>query len=197
MGALALLGVIATGCTSDDGGMGVGSTSGGAAVESSSSAGDASTSADASSTTEDPGQTSVVASSSETGDDTVDATSGVGFIYGSPDTDGEVVECSLFDQDCAEGERCAAWANDGGTMLNATRCVPVSDEAVGEGEPCVAEGALVTGLSDCGPGLGCVGDDPEGTEGTCLAYCNDDNPCEAATDTCVEVAMGLGHCEPS
>ncbi|MEX1364969.1 MAG: hypothetical protein AB1Z98_17710, partial [Nannocystaceae bacterium] len=32
-------------------------------------------------------------------------------------------QCSLFAQDCPDGEKCMPWANDGGDAWNATICV--------------------------------------------------------------------------
>lgn len=190
--ALAFVGVLVAGCAGDDDGSMIGGstldtsgTSSSGAVASESGEG----------TTEDPGNTSF-ASSSETGTDTVNATSGAGFIYGSPDTDDVVVECSLFDQDCGAGEKCAAWANDGGTTLNATHCVPVSDQTAGEGEPCVVE-AAVSGVDDCEMGLFCATSDPKALEGTCVHYCDADHPCAEATDTCAEQSESVSLCEPA
>ncbi len=56
--------------------------------------------------------------------------------------------CDLFQQNCPEGEKCASYAEGGGIVWNATKCVPVTGDA-GPGEPCTAVGGGISGFDDC------------------------------------------------
>ena len=80
-------------------------------------------------------------------------------------------ECSTFHQDCPPGEKCNAWANDGGSSWNALRCVPLAPDPAEVGEPCTAEGSGVSGLDSCALGSICWGVDAETGEGSCVPYC--------------------------
>ncbi len=89
------------------------------------------------------------------------------------DPDGGLVsiECSVWEQDCDKGEKCAAWANDGGNAWNATRCVPVDAFPQEVGDPCTVEGTGVSGIDSCEFGAMCWDVDPETNQGTCVAQC--------------------------
>ncbi len=63
------------------------------------------------------------------------------------------------------------WANDGGDSWNATRCVALAPEPVGNGGTCVAEGSGVTGIDDCERGAICWGVDPVPLGGSCVSFC--------------------------
>lgn len=93
-----------------------------------------------------------------------------GFIT-DPDGGGVSIECSIWDQDCAKGEKCGPWANDGGDQHNATRCVPVAPDPMQPGEPCTAEGSGVSGIDDCALGVLCYDVWEDTLEGTCVAMC--------------------------
>ncbi len=86
----------------------------------------------------------------------------------APDA-GVGVECDLFAQDCPAGQKCAPWANDGGSAWNASKCVEVTGDQ-GPGEPCMAEDGGVSGEDDCIKGAMCW-DVDAGGKGTCLALC--------------------------
>ncbi len=88
-----------------------------------------------------------------------------------PDGGGIDIECSVWDQDCVDGEKCAAWSNDGGSAWNATRCVPIDPDPVGVGEVCTVEGSGVSGLDNCDATSMCFNVDNETNEGTCVALC--------------------------
>lgn len=91
-------------------------------------------------------------------------------------------ECSPFEQDCVQGDACRAWANDGGDVWNALRCVPLDDDPGQAGAPCSAEGSGVSGFDSCDAGLMCWDVDAATLEGECVAYC-DQNP---ALGTCAD-----------
>lgn len=80
-------------------------------------------------------------------------------------------ECDPFAQDCAEGERCVPWADDGGTSWNATRCSPLSADPDQVGESCMVEGSGVSGIDTCDVGLMCWAVDAETNTGTCIELC--------------------------
>lgn len=138
---------------------------------------------------------------SESGTTAVDPT--CGFICPTEDTeDDPILECDVFVQDCPEDQKCAAWANDGGTSWNATKCVPVTGNKV-PGDPCTVEGSGVSGLDDCEKGSMCWDTDEE-NNGVCVALCtgNQDSPECADTGTaCAVVNDGvlnlcLDRCDP-
>lgn len=116
-----------------------------------------------------------------------------------------IVGCSIWEQDCPEGEKCTPWANSNDDLLNDTRCVPVDAGAGQPGDDCVAVdwGA---GLDTCGLGSLCWFFDLETLQGTCVAMCreSEEQPsCEHQPETtCIitnpnhVVALCLGACDP-
>lgn len=113
-----------------------------------------------------------------------------------PGGSGNPLECSITDQDCPEGEKCGPWANDGGALWTATRCVPLDSGAAGPGEPCEVEGAFVSGIDTCDIGLVCSPSGPDSfrtNEGVCGAFCDAD-PCAAGTLCTVAGPLNLGIC---
>jgi hypothetical protein len=114
------------------------------------------------------------------GDDGVDESGGAGFVL-TPDGGG-ANECDPKEQDCMRGEKCTAWANDGGTFWNANRCV----ELVGEGQPgdpCMVEGSGVSGVDDCALGSICLNTDENGV-GICTAFCDGNDESCPPSQTC-------------
>lgn len=112
--------------------------------------------------------------------------------------------CSTFDQDCAKGEACRAWANDGGPVWNFVRCSPVAAEPDGVGEPCVVEGHPATGIDSCDVGAMCVNVDEDTLEGSCAEFCGgspEEPSCPDPTTDCVQgndgwVALCMVSCDP-
>ena len=110
------------------------------------------------------GSVSSTASNDEAGDE------GCAFYAGCPpDVGPSPVECDVFLQDCPADEKCAAWAAEGGSSWNATKCVPAGDKQ--PGEVCTAEGGGVSGIDDCIKGAMCLGVDGETSQGHCVALC--------------------------
>jgi len=109
--------------------------------------------------------------------------------------------CSVLRQDCCPGDACRAWANDGGSVWNSTRCVPVDPDAASAGEPCTVESNDVSGIDSCDVGLMCWEVDPDTLEGTCIEYCtgtSDDPVCSSPDDVCAISNSGvLALCLPS
>ena len=140
---------------------------------------------------------------------------GIGFIDPTPcdGTDGAeappgtsfhctYIECDPYLQDCPEGEKCTFWANDGGSVLNANRCVPVSDTPAQVSETCTMQGSPTSGVDDCDIGLLCWDPDPETLEGQCEALCTGSakNPqCDDGYNCHVSsgaLAVCLAPCDP-
>jgi hypothetical protein len=106
---------------------------------------------------------------------------------GSSSTGASLEDCDVFAQDCPEGMKCAAWANDGGGVWNDAHCVPVADDPVQVGEPCTALEDGTSGLDDCEAGAMCWGVDLDTLMGTCVALCTgtaDDPMCADEAASC-------------
>lgn len=89
--------------------------------------------------------------------------------------------CSLWDQDCPEGQKCMPYSNDGGGIWNDTMCVPIDRNPRDVGESCTVEGDAVSGIDDCVEGAMCFYVDPETNMGECIAFC-EGNEAEATCD---------------
>ncbi len=94
-----------------------------------------------------------------------------GFIT-DPDGGGVSIECSIWDQDCGEDEKCQPWANDGGKQQNASRCTPLAPDPNAPGDPCTVEGSAVSGIDDCDVGVLCYDVVDDSLEGTCVSMCS-------------------------
>ncbi len=106
-------------------------------------------------------------------------------------------ECDVFEQDCPRGQKCTAWAHDGGDTVNATKCVPVVEDPAGLNEPCHVEGSPLSGIDDCGFGDLCWDVDPETLQGHCVPFCTGDenNPhCDEPGWFCDLSESGDGLC---
>jgi hypothetical protein len=131
-------------------------------------------------------------------DDTAGATFIQRFDWGSD------VDCDPWLQDCPPGSKCAAWANDGGSSWNATRCVQVDPTPAAVGEPCTVAGGVASGIDDCELGAMCFFADDDGENGECIALCvgSPDQPaCAQECSTCVlgddsVLALCLENCDP-
>ncbi|WAS99035.1 hypothetical protein [Nannocystis punicea] len=103
-------------------------------------------------------------------------------------------ECDPWIEDCPEGQKCMAWASDGGSSWNSTKCVDIVPDPDGLGEPCSVIGSPVSGEDTCGKHLQCFFADPDTLQGTCLAMCvgSPDNPdCEQPDATCALSGDGV------
>jgi hypothetical protein len=129
-----------------------------------------------------PGATSGVSSAGTTApaDDSAGDDLPGGFVL--PPDGGAANECDPKAQDCPKGDKCTAWANDGGGFWNANRCVEVLGEGV-DGDACMVEGSGVSGVDDCGLGYICMNTDDMGI-GVCVRFCDGtDETCPPA-QTC-------------
>lgn len=118
----------------------------------------------------------------------------------TPETTGsDIVECSTFDQDCPEGDKCMPWA-DGGTTWNAHGCFPVDPSPAGMGESCTFESSTASGFDTCAEGLMCWRNDAQSTTGQCRALCagSPEVPLCPSQTSCVTTNDGwLNVCFPS
>jgi hypothetical protein len=113
-------------------------------------------------------------------------------------------DCSLWDQDCLEGDKCMPWANDGGNSWNDTKCVPIDPNPRDVGESCMVEGNAVSGIDNCVEGAMCFYVDPETNEGECIAFCEGneaeptcDDPCTFCNITSEGIlTLCLSSCDP-
>ena len=106
-----------------------------------------------------------------TGTDPDEGDDGPGFVL--PPDGGAANECDPKVQDCPKGQKCTAWANDGGTFWNANRCVDASGDGV-SGDVCQVEGSGVSGIDTCDVGFICMNTDEQGN-GTCVKFCQGEN----------------------
>jgi hypothetical protein len=89
-----------------------------------------------------------------------------------PDGGGTTIECDVFAQDCPLGEKCMAWANDGASSWNATRCTEVDPNPAAIGDACTVVGSGVSGIDSCDIGVMCWDVDVETNTGTCVEMCS-------------------------
>lgn len=82
------------------------------------------------------------------------------------------MSCDQWAQDCPEGQKCNAWANDGGGAWNDTKCVPVDPNPDPVGAPCMVVDSGVSGLDSCVKGAICWDVNQVTKTGTCVAYCS-------------------------
>ena len=112
-------------------------------------------------------------------------------------------ECSVWNQDCPDGQKCMPWANNGSTAWNATKCVPVSREKGQPGDACTVEGSAVSGLDSCDLGVLCWDVKPDTMKGTCVAQCmgpESDPSCDAESSCFISndgvLTLCLPKCDP-
>lgn len=79
-------------------------------------------------------------------------------------------ECSFFEQDCQEGEKCVPWSELPDLVPDEIRCCPVQQPMVEAGDICSVAGYLGSCLDNCAPGTMCLDIDGDG-EGVCQQMC--------------------------
>jgi hypothetical protein len=80
-------------------------------------------------------------------------------------------ECDNWAQDCPRGEKCSAFADNGGTAWNSAKCVMVQVDPGQPGDVCTVEGSAVSGVDSCDKGVMCWDVDPNTQMGVCVALC--------------------------
>lgn len=150
--------------------------------------------------TSQPPVTSGTETETETSGDTGDTTCN---FLGCDTTGGTGIapECDNWSQDCPDGQKCAAYADDGGSSWNNLKCVPVEENGGAPGDPCTVEGNGVSGVDSCGKGTMCWNVDADTGQGTCVGLCSgspDAAECADMQTTCVIANDGvLNLCLPS
>ncbi|MBL9102659.1 MAG: hypothetical protein JNL82_17060 [Myxococcales bacterium] len=145
-------------------------------------------------TTEPPGTASSdTLDTGDTGDTGARCSDAFLFDPDCPDMGAANLECDVFAQDCPEGQKCSAWADDGGDAWNATKCAPVAETPGAPGDACVVEGSAVSGIDDCDRGAMCFFVDPDTAAGTCTRLCSGtpDAPVCPQGTTCVISNAGV------
>lgn len=113
-------------------------------------------------------------------------------------------ECDPWLQDCPEGNKCIAYANDGTDVWNDHICRPVHPAPAQPGEPCAVAGGPATGVDTCAFGSMCWVVDPETLEGTCVEQCGgtvEEPTCSDLDTSCYVsedeiLALCLPNCSP-
>ena len=94
-------------------------------------------------------------------------------------------DCDPYLQDCPMGQKCLAWADDGGTTWNATRCSDVPADPDQLGDSCTVVGSGTSGEDSCDVGLMCW--NVSGSTGTCIEVCGcgpDEPTCSSGGTLC-------------
>ena len=129
-----------------------------------------------------PTSTATIADATSSGDGSSSAETGAHFIV-MPD-EGFICahheaeyrlncDCDIWKNNCGPGDKCIAWANDGGDRWNTVRCAEVVPTPDLVGEPCQVEMSPVAGRDTCAAAAMCWNVDELG-EGTCVALCGGD-----------------------
>ncbi len=164
-------GVLALGCTSEPTGN---DTQSSTTATTSPTGGEQSgsvTSAPGSATDETVGDSApTMATATTTASTTTDSSStGEGCQFLNCDDMGTGGECDNFAQDCPEGQKCAAWADDSNAW-NAVKCVDVTGTDK-PGEPCTGDLRSLSGMDSCIEGAMCWDYWNDEGVGTCIAQC--------------------------
>ncbi len=139
-------------------------------LPSSSSAADPRTTSDPDPTGGDGGTTgrSTSTGESSTAGGSLDSSASSG---GFIPTTGSERPCDIYLQDCPKGEKCNAYADDGGTIWNAVGCFPVDSSPGQPGEPCEVTESGTSGFDTCDLGSMCWYVELDALEGSCVALC--------------------------
>ncbi len=182
--------------------------------DSSSSSNETEPGAPGSATTPSPGTTSGLppeptttppnpsTSTGPSGDGTDDDGSTFSF---NPDWGLQTSDCSVWDLECAPGEKCIAWSEDGSDFWNGARCRPIAPDPDSAGDPCLVEDGPFSGLDSCAADTMCWSVDPTTDAGTCAAQCEgtERNPsCTDPSQTCLlgndgVINICVANCDPN
>ncbi|NVB37333.1 ribulose phosphate epimerase [Pseudenhygromyxa sp. WMMC2535] len=126
-----------------------------------------------------------------------ESTADEGTTFLMTDVPGTEESCDPWAQDCADGEKCVAYASSGGGW-DANKCVPVMGEGQ-IGDSCSYAGAA-EGTDDCGADSWCWDTDEEGQNGTCIPFCSgsaDDPMCDAGSSCTIANDGTINVCLPT
>lgn len=79
-------------------------------------------------------------------------------------------QCSIWEQDCPAGEKCAPWSAEPDLVPDEIRCCPEVANGLQPGDTCVIQDYLGSCIDDCAKGSMCLDFDND-LEGTCQKYC--------------------------
>ncbi len=111
--------------------------------------------------------------------------------------DGEMGECSIWEQDCAEGDKCVPWSEMADLIPDDIRCCPAVENGGLHGEACTVEGYFGSCIDDCAPGHLCLDIDGDGA-GVCQKFCTGEasNPICELDESCLIYFAGVPFCFP-
>ena len=146
---------------------------------------------DASTTEQATGSTSLLPTTTAT-------TAGTGdFEESSAGTDDSSMgaQCSIYEQDCAMGEKCVPWSDQPDLVPDEIRCCAIEGEPKEIGDACTVNGYFGSCLDDCNVGSFCL--DPFDTgQGTCQKFCagSATNPTCDPDESCLIYFAGVPMC---
>lgn len=137
------------------------------------------------------GGTSTTAPGEESGTTAVDASTG------AADTGGQGGECSIWDQDCAEGEKCVPWSLENDLVPDEIRCCPEDGTPALPGEQCVVQDYFGSCIDDCVEGSLCLDLDDD-NQGVCQPFCRGTaaQPICEQDEGCLIYFAGVPFCFP-
>ncbi len=147
-----------------------------------------------SSTTEAPTLTVTGALTTEAGD-----SSSTSFGDADADDSNEGADCSIYQQDCAAGEKCVPYSDQPDLVPDDIRCCPIVGNAnLQPGDSCTVQDYFGSCLDDCGVGSFCLDIDDDGN-GTCQPTCGGSaqNPDCQPNETCFIYFTGVPMCFPT
>lgn len=124
----------------------------------------------------------------DTDDTTTDTANTAGSFYAPPSDIGRISGCSIFAQDCPDGEKCVPYSTDGDT-IDDHKCVPVLGDGQ-PGEPCLY-GGIVEATDDCGADSFCF---PQTDDGICVEFCDVMKQCPMGFECQVTIDELIGGC---
>ena len=80
-------------------------------------------------------------------------------------------QCDLWEQDCPLGSKCAPYDEDNDGIHDTARCAVIEGTPGQEGDVCMIEGGVASGLDNCDIGLLCWNADAQ-NKGWCVEMCS-------------------------
>lgn len=149
---------------------------------------------DAGATTGDPSATTGTTSGGEVDDESaVDESTGN---LEAGEDEGLMGECSVWDQDCAEGDKCVPWSDMADLVPDDIRCCPEIANPDLPGEECEVTDYFGSCIDSCAKGSLCLDINNDGS-GVCQKFCeNASDPTCAPDEACLIYFGGVPFCFP-
>ncbi|HET6585131.1 MAG TPA: hypothetical protein VFG69_16855 [Nannocystaceae bacterium] len=143
------------------------------------------------------GSTSSSATSEGSSGGVADPTGEADGSSGEIDTDSAGVECSVWEQDCAEGNKCVPWSLEDDLVPDEIRCCPTEPNPALPHEDCVVQQYFGSCLDDCAEGSMCLDTDMD-LAGVCQPFCRGEasNPTCDTGEGCLIYFAGVPFCFP-